>query len=125
MASWRRLRNINARRLFEPLCVILAVRHCVTPRAAAVNAVARGAEASCGCGMVSNPHCRSNLPCAASARLLGLDALNFANERKLVIAVERPWAADRALAALPLPHPLGRDAALIVARIVEHQKAFA
>ena len=43
--------------------------------------------------------------------LLGLDALNFANEGKLVIAVERQ-AAETALAALRA-HPLGRDAAMI------------
>ena len=43
--------------------------------------------------------------------LLGLDALNFANEGKLVIAVERQ-AAGQVLAALHA-HPLGRDAALI------------
>ena len=43
--------------------------------------------------------------------LLGLDALNFANEGKLVIAVERN-AAEQVLAALH-SHPLGKDAALI------------
>ena len=43
--------------------------------------------------------------------LLGLDALNFANEGKLVIAVERQ-AAESVLAALRA-HPLGRDAAMI------------
>ena len=43
--------------------------------------------------------------------LLGLDALNFANEGKLVIAVERN-VAEQVLAALH-SHPLGKDAALI------------
>ncbi|MCW0144413.1 AIR synthase-related protein [Escherichia coli] len=43
--------------------------------------------------------------------MLGLDALNFANEGKLVIAVERN-AAEQVLAALH-SHPLGKDAALI------------
>ena len=42
---------------------------------------------------------------------LGLDALNFANEGKLVIAVERN-AAEQVLAALH-SHPQGKDAALI------------
>ena len=56
-------------------------------------------------------HCRLNLLCAGVCELLGLDALNFANEGKLVIAVERN-AAEQVLAALH-PHPLGKDAALI------------
>ena len=43
--------------------------------------------------------------------LLGLDALNFANEGKLVIGVSRE-AADEVLAALRA-HPLGCDAAII------------
>ncbi|CCK14155.1 [NiFe] hydrogenase metallocenter assembly protein HypE [Cronobacter universalis NCTC 9529] len=43
--------------------------------------------------------------------LLGLDALNFANEGKLVIGVARE-EAQHALAALRA-HPLGQDAAII------------
>ena len=42
---------------------------------------------------------------------LGLDALNFANEGKLLIAVARE-AAESVLAHLR-SHPLGRDAAII------------
>ncbi|MGU0042637.1 hypothetical protein ACVXHA_03345 [Escherichia coli] len=49
-------------------------------------------------------HCRLNLLCARF-ELLGLDALNFADEGKLVIAVERN-AAEQVLAALH-SHPLG------------------
>lgn len=77
-----------------------------------VNAVAHEFAASCGYGIELS---ESALPLKPAVRgvceLLGLDALNFANEGKLVIAVERQ-AADRALAALRA-HPLGRDAALI------------
>ncbi len=43
--------------------------------------------------------------------LLGLDALNFANEGKLVIGVARE-AAQHVLEALRA-HPLGQDAAII------------
>ena len=43
--------------------------------------------------------------------MLGLDALNFANEGKLLIAVARE-AAESVLAHLR-SHPLGRDAAII------------
>lgn len=77
-----------------------------------VNAVAHEFATSCGYGIELS---ESALPLKPAVRgvceLLGLDALNFANEGKLVIAVERQ-AADRALAALRA-HPLGRDAALI------------
>ncbi|MDU7127680.1 MAG: hydrogenase expression/formation protein HypE [Escherichia coli] len=59
-----------------------------------VNAVVHEFAAACGC-----------------CELLGLDALNFANEGKLVIAVERN-TAEQVLAALH-SHPLGKDAALI------------
>ncbi|HEY3591864.1 MAG TPA: AIR synthase-related protein, partial [Buttiauxella sp.] len=57
----------------------------------------------------------SQLPLNPAVRgvceLLGLDALNFANEGKLVLAVERD-AADAVLAALQA-HPLGKNAAII------------
>ena len=46
-----------------------------------------------------------------AGELLGLDALNFANEGKLLIAVARE-AAESVLAHLR-SHPLGRDAAII------------
>ena len=48
---------------------------------------------------------------ALGAGLLGLDALNFANEGKLVIAVARE-AAPRVLEHLR-SHPLGQNAAII------------
>lgn len=62
-----------------------------------VNAVAHEFATSCGYGIELS---ESALPLKPAVRgvceLLGLDALNFANEGKLVIAVERQ-AADRAL----------------------------
>nr|WP_318383749.1 hydrogenase expression/formation protein HypE [uncultured Enterobacter sp.] len=77
-----------------------------------VNAVAHEFAASSGFGVELNER---DLPVKPAVRgvceLLGLDALNFANEGKLVIAVERS-AADAVLAALR-SHPLGRDAAMI------------
>ena len=77
-----------------------------------VNAVAHEFAASCGYGIELNER---DLPVKPAVRgvceLLGLDALNFANEGKLVIAVQRE-AAEQALTALRA-HPLGRDAAMI------------
>ena len=77
-----------------------------------VNAVVHEFAASCGCGIELTER---GLPVKPAVRglceLLGLDPLNFANEGKLVIAVERQ-AAETALAALRA-HPLGRDAAMI------------
>ncbi|HHG8772798.1 TPA: hydrogenase expression/formation protein HypE [Raoultella planticola] len=77
-----------------------------------VNAVAHEFAASSGCGIELH---ENQLPIKDTVRgvceLLGLDALNFANEGKLVIAVARE-AAEAALAQLRR-HPLGRDAALI------------
>ncbi|WJD49492.1 hydrogenase expression/formation protein HypE [Enterobacter sp. PGRG2] len=77
-----------------------------------VNAVAHEFAASCGYGIELR---EADLPMKPAVRgvceLLGLEALNFANEGKLVIAVER-HAADAVLERLRA-HPLGRDAALI------------
>jgi hydrogenase expression/formation protein HypE len=50
--------------------------------------------------------------------LLGLEALNFANEGKLVIAVQRQ-SAEQVLAQLRA-HPLGQDAA-IIGEVVERK----
>lgn len=76
-----------------------------------VNAVAHEFAAS-GCGIELH---EQKLPVNETVRgvceLLGLDALNFANEGKLVIAVARE-AAEAALAQLQ-SHPLGRHAAII------------
>ncbi|MFJ2974243.1 hydrogenase expression/formation protein HypE [Kluyvera sp. NPDC087067] len=77
-----------------------------------VNAVAHEFAAACGYGVELS---EQNLPLKDAVRgvceLLGLDALNFANEGKLVIGVNRE-AADEVLAALRA-HPLGRDASII------------
>ncbi len=51
-------------------------------------------------------HCRLNLLCAAFVNYWDWYALNFANEGKLVIAVERN-AAEQVLAALH-SHPWGK-----------------
>ncbi|MGY5955695.1 hydrogenase expression/formation protein HypE [Kosakonia sp. BK9b] len=84
-----------------------------------VNAVVHEFAAACGYGIELNER---DLPVKPAVRgvceLLGLDALNFANEGKLVIAVQRE-AAEQALAQLRA-HPLGRDAA-IVGEVVERK----
>jgi hydrogenase expression/formation protein HypE len=77
-----------------------------------VNAVAHEFAAACGCGIELD---EARLPVKPAVRgvceLLGLDALNFANEGKLVIGVAAD-AAEQVLAQLRR-HPLGRDAAII------------
>ncbi|MBB1200686.1 hydrogenase expression/formation protein HypE [Enterobacteriaceae bacterium 89] len=77
-----------------------------------VNAVAHEFAAASGCGIVLE---EAKLPVNTAVRgvceLLGLDALNFANEGKLVIGVSRD-CAGQALARLRA-HPLGRNAAII------------
>lgn len=82
-----------------------------------VNAVAHEFAAASGCGVELN---EATLPVKTAVRgvceLLGLDALNFANEGKLVIGIERE-CAEEVLACLHA-HPLGRDAA-IVGEVVE------
>ncbi len=77
-----------------------------------VNAVAHEFAAASGGGIELH---EQKLPVNETVRgvceLLGLEALNFANEGKLVIAVARE-AAEAALAQLQ-SHPLGRHAAII------------
>ena len=77
-----------------------------------VNAVAHEFAAASGCGIELH---EQKLPVNETVRgvceLLGLEALNFANEGKLVIALARE-AAEAALAQLQ-SHPLGRHAAII------------
>ncbi|WP_326899955.1 hydrogenase expression/formation protein HypE [Kosakonia cowanii] len=84
-----------------------------------VNAVVHEFAAACGHGIELQ---ESKLPINPAVRgvceLLGLDALNFANEGKLVIAVERD-SAELALSRLRA-HPLGKDAAMI-GEVVEQQ----
>ncbi|MBV7404260.1 hydrogenase expression/formation protein HypE [Enterobacter sp. ENT03] len=77
-----------------------------------VNAVVHEFAACCGYGIELRER---DVPMKPAVRgvceLLGLEALNFANEGKLVIAVERQ-AADAVLERLRA-HPLGREAAMI------------
>lgn len=77
-----------------------------------VNAVAHEFAASSGFGVELSER---SLPVKQEVRglceLLGLDPLNFANEGKLVIGVERQ-AADAVLSTLRA-HPLGKEAAMI------------
>lgn len=84
-----------------------------------VNAVVHEFAAACGFGIELN---EAALPVKPAVRgvceLLGLEALNFANEGKLVIAVQRE-AAEQALSRLRA-HPLGADAA-IIGEVVERQ----
>lgn len=84
-----------------------------------VNAVVHEFADRCGYGIELRER---DLPVHPAVRgvceLLGLEALNFANEGKLVIAVERQ-AADAVLERLRA-HPLGRDAA-IIGEVVERR----
>lgn len=77
-----------------------------------VNAVAHEYAETSGCGVELFEHA---IPMKDAVRgvceLLGLDALNFANEGKLVIGVARE-AAEAVLNALHA-HPLGSNAAII------------
>ena len=77
-----------------------------------VNAVVHEFAASCGCGIELTER---GLPVKPAVRglceLLGLNPLNFANEGKLVIGVER--ATAEAVLAQLRTHPLGKDAAII------------
>ncbi len=77
-----------------------------------VNAVAHESAAASGCGIELQ---EATLPVNDTVRgvceLLGLDALNFANEGKLVLAVARDEAGKRAGAFVV--SRVRRDAAII------------
>ncbi|CCF86829.1 MULTISPECIES: hydrogenase expression/formation protein HypE [Enterobacteriaceae] len=77
-----------------------------------VNAVMHEFVAACGFGIELN---EADIPVKQAVRgvceLLGLDVLNFANEGKLIIGVERQMS-EQVLATLRA-HPLGCDAARI------------
>ncbi|WP_029592950.1 hydrogenase expression/formation protein HypE [Franconibacter pulveris] len=98
--------------LIEALRPIRGVKALRDATRGGVNAVMHEFAASSGCGMALQ---EKALPLKPSVRgvceLLGLDALNFANEGKLVIGVARE-AAQQALEVLRA-HPLGRDAAIV------------
>ncbi|MBV8875919.1 MAG: hydrogenase expression/formation protein HypE [Metakosakonia sp.] len=84
-----------------------------------VNAVVHEFAAASGYGIELNER---DLPVKTAVRgvceLLGLEALNFANEGKLVIAVQRQ-SAEQVLTQLRA-HPLGQDAA-IIGEVVERK----
>lgn len=105
--------------LIAPLVNIPGVKALRDATRGGVNAVLHEFAASSGCGMEI---IESQLPLNSAVRgvceLLGLDALNFANEGKLVIAVQ-PEVAEQVLAVLQ-QHPLGKDAA-IIGEVVERK----
>ncbi|MNB96853.1 Hydrogenase isoenzymes formation protein HypE [compost metagenome] len=84
-----------------------------------VNAVAHEFAASSGCGIELQ---EGALPVKSAVRgaceLLGLDPLNFANEGKLAIVVER--SAVQQVLALLHQQPLGQNAA-IIGEVVERK----
>lgn len=98
--------------LIAPLRSIPGVRALRDATRGGVTAILHEFAAASGCGMEINA---SDLPLKQAVRgiceLLGLDALNFANEGKLVLVVS-PEAQESVLAALH-NHPLGQDAAVI------------
>lgn len=98
--------------LIAPLRSIPGVRALRDATRGGVTAILHEFAAASGCGMEINA---SDLPLKQAVRgiceLLGLDALNFANEGKLVLVVS-PEAQESVLTALH-NHPLGKDAAVI------------
>ncbi|MBB1584448.1 hydrogenase expression/formation protein HypE [Serratia sp. OS31] len=98
--------------LIEPLRAIHGVRAIRDATRGGVNAILHEFSRAAGVGIEVE---ESLLPIAPAVRgiceLLGLDAINFANEGKLVI-VAAPQAAQDVLCALRA-HPLGAGAAMI------------
>lgn len=98
--------------LIAPLREIDGVRALRDATRGGVTAILHEYAQASGCGMEIN---ESDLPLKQAVRgiceILGLEALNFANEGKLVLVVAAE-AESAALAALR-SHPLGRDAATI------------
>jgi len=98
--------------LIEPLRAIDGVRAMRDATRGGANAILHEFSRAAGVGIEVQ---ESLLPIAPAVRgiceLLGLDAINFANEGKLVV-VAAPQAAQNVLSALRA-HPLGADAALI------------
>ncbi|NLU14451.1 MAG: hydrogenase expression/formation protein HypE [Serratia liquefaciens] len=98
--------------LIEPLRAIHGVRAIRDATRGGVNAILHEFSRAAGVGIEVE---ESLLPIAPAVRgiceLLGLDAINFANEGKLVV-VAAPQAAQDVLCALRA-HPLGAGAAMI------------
>lgn len=106
--------------LIAPLCSVAGVRALRDATRGGVTAILHEFAAASGCGMEIR---EAALPLKSAVRgiceLLGLDALNFANEGKLVLVVA-PEAEAEVLAALHR-HPLGRDAA-VIGQTIERQQ---
>lgn len=98
--------------LITPLLPISGIRALRDATRGGVTAVLHEFAAVSGCGMVVSEQALPLKPAVRGiCELLGLDALNFANEGKLVL-VTAPEAEAEVLATLR-QHPLGRDAAVI------------
>ena len=105
--------------LIAPLVNIPGVKALRDATRGGVNAVLHEFAAMSGCGMdIVESQLPLNLAVRGVCELLGLDALNFANEGKLVVAASRD-AAEAALSALQA-HPLGQNAA-IIGEVVERK----
>ncbi|WP_145572604.1 hydrogenase expression/formation protein HypE [Yersinia mollaretii] len=106
--------------LIAPLRAIAGVKALRDATRGGVTAILHEFAAASGCGMEIN---EADLPLKSAVRgiceLLGLDALNFANEGKLVLVVA-PEAQEAVLAALHR-HPLGQDAA-VIGQVTERQQ---
>lgn len=98
--------------LIAPLRAIDGVRALRDATRGGVTAILHEYAQASGCGMEID---ESALPLKQAVRgiceILGLEALNFANEGKLVLVVSA--AAEAAVLAALRAHPLGRDAATI------------
>lgn len=98
--------------MIAPLRAIDGVRALRDATRGGVTAILHEYAQASGCGMVID---EAALPLKSAVRgiceILGLEALNFANEGKLVLAVD-PQAEQAVLDALHA-HPLGKEAATI------------
>ncbi|MHA7846856.1 hydrogenase expression/formation protein HypE [Serratia sp. D1N4] len=98
--------------LIAPLRSITGVRALRDATRGGVNAILHEFARAAKVGIEVEENCLPVKPAVRGiCELLGLDAINFANEGKLVIVVT-PQAEAAVLAALRA-HPLGRDAAVI------------
>ncbi|MGQ8707917.1 hydrogenase expression/formation protein HypE [Serratia sp. TSA_198.1] len=98
--------------LIAPLRAIDGVHALRDATRGGVNAILHEYAAACGFGIDIDEQCLPVKPAVRGVcELLGLDAINFANEGKLVLAVAQA-AVPAVLAALQ-GHPLGADAAVI------------
>jgi hydrogenase expression/formation protein HypE len=105
--------------MIAPLLQIPGVKALRDATRGGVNAVLHEFADTSGCGMeISENHLPLNPAVRGVCELLGLDALNFANEGKLVIAAS-PESAPAVIQALQ-QHPCGKQAA-VVGEVVERK----